>query len=81
LYDMHGNVWEWCEDYDHANYEADAPADGSPWRSGGDGSRRILRGGSWDSFAYDCRCANRFRYTPIAHGPRVGLRLVAVARQ
>jgi formylglycine-generating enzyme required for sulfatase activity len=46
LYDMHGNVSEWCADAWHENYNG-APTDGSIWLSGGDSSRRVLRGGSW----------------------------------
>ncbi len=46
LYDMHGNVWEWVEDCWHDSYEG-APSDGSTWTTGGECSRRVLRGGSW----------------------------------
>jgi formylglycine-generating enzyme required for sulfatase activity len=46
LYDMHGNVWEWCEDVWHANYQG-APTDGSAWTAGGEQARRVVRGGSW----------------------------------
>lgn len=46
LYDMHGNIWEWCEDVQH-NFYNGAPSDGSAWMSGGDQSRRIIRGGCW----------------------------------
>ncbi|MBN1672427.1 MAG: SUMF1/EgtB/PvdO family nonheme iron enzyme [Kiritimatiellae bacterium] len=58
LYDMHGNVWEWCEDFWHADYTG-APADGAPWTSGGDSARRVLRGGSWSFDARYCRSASR----------------------
>ncbi len=49
LYDMHGNVWEWTQDCWHGNYQG-APSNGSAWMNsnGGDCSRAVLRGGSWD---------------------------------
>jgi formylglycine-generating enzyme required for sulfatase activity len=42
---MHGNLWEWCADCWHDNYQG-APTDGRVWE--GDGSRLVLRGGAWD---------------------------------
>ena len=58
LYDMHGNVFEWCQDVWHENYNG-APTDGSAWESGGDSSRRLRRGGSWDDDPRVCRSAYR----------------------
>jgi len=57
LYDMHGNVWEWCQDWWHEGYSG-APADGSAWEAGG-GSYRVIRGGSWLAYAGSCRSAYR----------------------
>ena len=57
LYDMHGNVWEWVQDAWHDNYGG-APTGGSAWGSG-DGSDRVIRGGSWFHFAEGCRSAGR----------------------
>ena len=57
LYDMVGNVWEWVQDCYHDNYNG-APTDGSAW-TGGDCSRRVVRGGSWGNFPVILRSANR----------------------
>ncbi|MBI1763261.1 MAG: formylglycine-generating enzyme family protein [Acidobacteria bacterium] len=79
LFDMHGNVWEWCEDVWHDNYNS-APLDGSGWLSGGDSSRRVLRGGSWDNDGRSCRSADRYRYEPGNRGLVIGFRVVLAAR-
>jgi formylglycine-generating enzyme required for sulfatase activity len=78
LYDMHGNVLEWCADRYHENYFG-APADGSAWLSS-DNTSRVLRGGSWQSpgsyWGGGCRSIDRFWDEPEARGSNAGLRLV-----
>ena len=77
LYDMHGNVWEWCQDVRHNNYNG-APTDGSAWESGGYSDYRVQRGGSWNYNANACRSADcHFDSVGLGWGPR-GFR-VAVA--
>ena len=67
LYQVHGNVWEWCEDFWHDNYNG-APQGGSPWTTG-DSFFRVLRGGSWDKDPHALRSAFRnFNF------PRIGYR-------
>ncbi|MEZ4887152.1 MAG: SUMF1/EgtB/PvdO family nonheme iron enzyme [Chitinophagales bacterium] len=58
LYDMSGNVFEWCEDDWHDTYEK-APEDGSAWINQPRGSHHVVRGGSWYDDPYYCRVADR----------------------
>jgi formylglycine-generating enzyme required for sulfatase activity/tRNA A-37 threonylcarbamoyl transferase component Bud32 len=74
LYDLHGNVWEWCADSWHNNYNG-APVDGSIWESGGDRSLKLLRGGSWNDHPPNCRSACRLRYQPDCKASIVGFRV------
>jgi formylglycine-generating enzyme required for sulfatase activity len=62
LFDMHGNVWEWCEDHWHDSYQG-APIDGSEWidPEAKEDALRVLRGGSWFFYPWVCRSASRFR--------------------
>jgi formylglycine-generating enzyme required for sulfatase activity len=74
VHDTAGNVWEWVEDCWNENYHG-APIDGSAWTSGGNCSRRVLRGGSWDNKPGFLRSAYRFWYDAseryVIHGFRI----------
>jgi len=72
LFDMLGNAWEWTEDSYHDSYK-DAPTDGSAWP--GDGAKRVLRGGSWNSGPRDVRAATRNSYKPELRFSFFGFRL------
>jgi formylglycine-generating enzyme required for sulfatase activity len=76
LYDMHGNVWEWCEDHWHNSYKG-APTDGSAWVDiSATGSNRVNRGGSWNDNAVNCRSAFRNGDSPGHRIGALGFRLV-----
>ena len=75
LYDMSGNLFEWCADDWHLGYTG-APVDGSAWVESPRGSQRVRRGGSWSSSAEICRSANRYLNFPDYRSSRLGFRLV-----
>ena len=80
LYNLHGNLWEWCEDIWNENYDGLA-IDGSANVSVGDSSFRVLRGGSWGSLAGLCRSAFRGWGYPAVDDRFIGFRVAAaVAR-
>ncbi|MBO3459769.1 formylglycine-generating enzyme family protein [Aetokthonos hydrillicola Thurmond2011] len=75
LYDMHGNVWEWCADTWHQNYEG-APLDGSAWINENNSQYWLVRGGSWLNSPDNCRCASRLNDHGDYDNDFVGFRVV-----
>ncbi|BAU63990.1 hypothetical protein STA3757_13590 [Stanieria sp. NIES-3757] len=71
---MHGNVWEWCEDDWHDNYQ-DALTDGSAWLSE-NSNRKVLRGSSWNVNPFFCRSAYRDNSYPDNRYENLGFRVV-----
>jgi formylglycine-generating enzyme required for sulfatase activity len=79
LHDMHGNVYELCEDHWHGSYKG-APTDGSAWLNpkAEVDEWRLLRGGSWYDRPGDCRSASRYHHQPVDVSSLVGLRVVCL---
>jgi formylglycine-generating enzyme required for sulfatase activity len=79
LHDMHGNVWEWCLDHWHDNYQGTL-GDGSAWNSLNidKDHPRLLRGGSWDYDAVFCRSSQRNGSSPEERKSNIGFRVVCV---
>ncbi|MFO7667715.1 MAG: SUMF1/EgtB/PvdO family nonheme iron enzyme [Desulfobacterales bacterium] len=72
LYDMHGNVWKWCQDW-KGDYPSGSVTDPSGQSSG---SQRVYRGGSWFNFAVSCRSAFRDSFAPYVRSDKLGFRLI-----
>ncbi len=74
LYDMHGNVWEWCNDWYDKDYYLSSPKKNPIGPSSG--SLRVIRGGGWDNNAWECRSATRSKFYPFRKSYSLGFRIV-----
>jgi formylglycine-generating enzyme required for sulfatase activity/tRNA A-37 threonylcarbamoyl transferase component Bud32 len=79
LYDMHGNVWEWCQDWYDGSYYANSPSQDP--KGPDSGTARVLRGGSWYYEPNNLRSAFRFRLPPAMKADNTGFRVAVVVQE
>ena len=81
LYDMHGNLFEWCQDwYDEGFYASAKATQRNPICKNRASSERVIRGGSWCSYAWGARSASRFGLAPVNLFNNLGARLVVTQK-
>jgi len=79
IYDMSGNVWEWCLDAFHEDAYLQHTRENPVCRENGE-SDRVIRGGSWNTDAWSVRCARRFSLSGEYTAPGLGFRLIMIPR-
>jgi formylglycine-generating enzyme required for sulfatase activity len=78
LFDMHGNVYQWCNDWHDEGYYKNGPEQDPPGPASGPYGERSYRGGTWHDPAWNCRAASRSRGRPDTHAVGIGFRVVCV---